>query len=78
MFKDHPMRQVPNWKERAVPITLHGDGVPCNKLKLCCNQWWSLLAACFGVTTIDFIFFETFAGRKNDFCDAWDVFNLKN
>ncbi len=25
---DHPMKLRPNWKDRAIPISFHGDGVP--------------------------------------------------
>lgn len=26
---DHPMRQLPRWRDQAIPIAIHGDGVPC-------------------------------------------------
>ena len=28
-LQGHPLKQIPNWKERCIPIALHGDGVPC-------------------------------------------------
>lgn len=27
-LRNHPVRSVPNWRRRAIPLSLHGDGVP--------------------------------------------------
>ena len=33
-ISSHPMRQADNWKQRAIPARLHGDGVPFGKGRL--------------------------------------------
>ena len=36
-LRNHPMCSVPNWKTRAVPLSLHGDAVPVTG----CGKVWS-------------------------------------
>ena len=36
-MRSHPMRAVPGWKTRAVPVALHGDAVPVTG----CGKAWS-------------------------------------
>eukprot|EP00969_Alexandrium_andersonii_P303175 13401228-Alexandrium_andersonii.AAC.1 len=47
---NHPMIQRANWAEKAIPISLHGDGVPAigvgkaGSKSYDCYSWQSLLA----------------------------------
>ena len=41
--RDCEVFQNNNYKKRGIPISLHGDGVPCSKESLMVLSWWSLL-----------------------------------
>jgi hypothetical protein len=58
-MEGHPMKAIPNWMRRAIPIALHGDAVPvtgCGKVwskSMLAMSWCSLLGS---GTTVAFNF----------------------
>ncbi len=54
-FVRHPMKSLPNYQSRAIPVQLHGDGVPFKKTgigsSLNCTLWKSIVG--FGLSTWD-------------------------
>ena len=46
-LKDHPVRYRRDWKRRAIPLVLHGDGVPLTGI----GKSWSKLMDVFSISS---------------------------
>ena len=84
-FANHPMKQVADWKTKAIPITLHGDGLPVVGVGKPSTKSLELLSLCslFGTrSTVQFNFYSfsifkdscssKFGG--NTFAKVWRTF----
>ena len=47
-LKDHPVLYRRDWKRRAIPLVLHGDGVPLTGI----GKSWSKLMGVFSVSSL--------------------------
>ena len=62
LLDNHPVLDVPHWRERCIPISVHGDGVPVTGVgkswskSLDIISWASCLAAGTTMGTFNFIF----------------------
>ena len=47
-LKDHPVRARRDWKRRAIPLVLHGDGVPLTGI----GKSWTKLMDVFSISSL--------------------------
>ena len=87
-LQHHPTLEKPGWMDRAIPLMVHGDGVPVTRVgqsgtkSLDTISWQSLFAAGVGVRNVKHLIFTIFEDNKavpraddesNTMRDVWEI-----